>query len=96
MPSTTFTMRLDEETKKALEAEAKLRDRSAAYIAKQAITEMLDREAYKREQIEEAGREADEGVFVSEEAMDKWVGSWGTDNELPMPDPDILSEPEKA
>ncbi|MEM1376712.1 MAG: hypothetical protein AAGG69_04910 [Pseudomonadota bacterium] len=95
MPSTTFTMRLDETTKKALEAEAKLKDRSAAYIAKQAITQMLDREAYKREKIGDAVREADNGVFISEEAMDAWVNSWGSDKELPPPKPDIFPEPEK-
>ena len=33
--------------------------------------------------------EADEGVFISQEAMDSWVASWGTNAELPPPEPDI-------
>ncbi|MEM0898868.1 MAG: hypothetical protein AAGI92_02835 [Pseudomonadota bacterium] len=92
MATTTFTMRLDEETKKALEAEARRNDRSAGYIAKKAITEMLDREAYKREQIAEAVKEADKGSFISEEAIDAWVDSWGTENELPPPEADVVTE----
>jgi predicted transcriptional regulator len=37
MTTATFSMRTDAETKKALEAEAKRQDRSAAYIAQRAI-----------------------------------------------------------
>ena len=94
MPTTTFSMRMDAETKKALEAEAKLRDRSAAWVAKEAIADFLDRQAYKRECLEEAIRRADKGIFISEEAMDRWVDSWDTENELPPPEPDIF--PNKA
>jgi len=39
--------------------------------------------------IRSAVAEADEGVFISQEAMDAWVASWGTDAELPPPEPDI-------
>lgn len=83
-------MRMDARTKSALEAEAKLRDRSAAYVVKEAIEELLDRRAYKRESLIAAIEEADKGVFISEEAMDKWIESWDTDDELPPPAPDIF------
>lgn len=92
MPTTTFTMRLDEETKKALEAEAKRRDRSAAYIAKQAITDLLEREAYKREAIEEAIKEADTGVFISGKVVMGWMDRWADGHDEPMPKPDIFPE----
>ncbi|MDE0409710.1 MAG: hypothetical protein OXN81_17825 [Alphaproteobacteria bacterium] len=43
----------------------------------------------KRAAIHLAVAEAEEGVFISQEAMDAWVASWGTDTELPPPEPDI-------
>ena len=42
MASPRFTMRLDPELKDWLESEAKRQDRSAAYLAKQAIQAMKD------------------------------------------------------
>lgn len=44
----------------------------------------------KREQIKAALLEADKGVFISGEAVDKWIESWDTENELPPPEPDIF------
>ena len=43
----------------------------------------------KRAAIRSAVAEAEEGVFISQEAMDAWVASWDTDDELPPPEPDI-------
>lgn len=90
MTSATFSMRMDARTKSALEAEAKRRDRSAAYVAQKAIEDFLDRQSYKQESLLAAIEEADKGVFISEEAMDKWIDSWDTDEELPPPQPDIF------
>lgn len=49
---------------------------------------------YKQISLEQAIREAiieaDKGVFISSEAMHKWMNSWGTDNEAPRPKPDIF------
>jgi len=79
MSTIPFTMRLDEDIKRELEAEAKLADRSASYIATKAIKE-----------IQEAIAEADKGAFISEEKMTEWFESLGTDNELPEPEPDVF------
>lgn len=95
MTTATFSMRMDTKTKSALEAEAKRRDRSAAYVANEAIGDFLDRRAYKRESLLEAIEEADKGVFISEEAMDRWIESWDTEGELPPPQPDIFPKASK-
>lgn len=44
------------------------------------------------EDLRQAIAEADRGIFVSSEAVDRWMESWGTENELPMPEPDIFPE----
>ena len=33
--------------------------------------------------------EAEEAAFISQEAMDAWVSSWGEDSELPPSEPDV-------
>jgi predicted transcriptional regulator len=84
-----YTIRLDESVKKQLEAQAKREDRSAAQLAVRAIESMLQTKQAKYDAIEAAMSEADTGEFISEEAMTKWVMSWGTDNELPEPAVDV-------
>lgn len=92
--SATFSVRLPVEAKKELDAYARATRRSSAFIVKEAVeAHLADRRAYM-ETVEEGEREADEGVFVSGEAVIRWLQSWGTDNELPRPEPDIF--PDKA
>ncbi len=90
MTSPRFTMRLDPELKDWLETEAKRKDRSAAYLAKQAIQALKDKTEARAQEIREAVAEADKGVFISEEKMTAWFESLGTDNEMPEPEPDVF------
>ncbi|MCY0146288.1 hypothetical protein OEG84_00780 [Hoeflea sp. G2-23] len=93
MGTVPFTMRLEEDLKSSLEAEAAREDRSASYLATRAIRMMLEAKAAKRSLVEEAMAEADKGEFVSDEKMNAWFQSLGTDNELPEPEPDVLIKP---
>lgn len=34
--------------------------------------------------------EADKGIFISQEAISDWLDSWGSENELEAPEPDII------
>lgn len=83
-------MRLEPELKEWLEEEAKQKDRSAGYIAAQAIAAQKSRSEARQRIISEAVAEADKGVFISDEKMTAWVMSLGTDHELPEPEPDIF------
>jgi predicted transcriptional regulator len=94
MSSVPFSLRLEPKIRSQLEQEAKSLDRSASYVATKAIESFLEARADRRRALEEAVAEADKGVFISEEAMNAWINSWGTDNELPPPEPDIF--PDKA
>lgn len=89
MPTVPFTLRIDAAIKKRLDQEAKREDRSAGYVAQQAIRAYVEAKERSRAAIRAAETEADRGVFISSDAMDKWVRSWGSDDELPPPQPDV-------
>ena len=88
-PTSPFSLRLPEGTRSRLEDEARRSDRSASYVATKAIEAFLDARDRKRTAIDTAIAEADKGVFVSQEAVDRWMESWGTANEQPFPEPDV-------
>lgn len=92
MTTERLSLRIDADLKKSLEHEAKLEDRSVSYLAIKAIEAMLRDCAEKRVAIREAIAEADKGIFISQEKMDAWVSSWGTDSELSPPEPDIFPD----
>jgi predicted transcriptional regulator len=86
-----FSIRMDEELKVKLDREAAAEDRSSSYMAHKAIEHFLDARAYRREVILAAYNAAlTEKEFISGDAVDAWVDSWGTDSELPAPKPDIF------
>lgn len=91
--SETFSVRFSPETKKELEEYAKATQRSSAFIVKEAVeAHLAERRAYL-EAVEKAIRESeDTGEYVSWEATTKWMESWGTENELPPPEPDIFDK----
>lgn len=89
MGTSPYSIRLDDELRKSLEREAEIEDRPPAQLAVRAIRSMLAAKAAKREAIETALQQADEGRFISAEAMTDWIDSWDSDEELPMPVADI-------
>ncbi len=90
MVTVPFSLRIDPSIKSQLEKEAKRHDRSASYLANKAIKSFLQAKEAKRIAIREAVKEANKGIFVSEKSVDTWVDSWGSENELPTPKPDIF------
>jgi predicted transcriptional regulator len=89
MATATFTMRMDSDLKSRLEAEASREDRSASWLAAQAIKMMLDEKAEKYTAIERALEISETEGRISEGAMRAWISSWGDEHELPKPGADI-------
>jgi predicted transcriptional regulator len=83
---------IDDDLRNELEREAELNGESPSDVAEAAIGLFLQAKAVKRAAIAEAAAEADKGIFISREAMDRWVSSWGTENELDPPEPDIFPD----
>jgi predicted transcriptional regulator len=90
MASDRITIRVEPELKQWFEQQAKRKDRSLGYVVVQSM-EQTKRSTEARDQmIRDAMAEADKGVFVSQEAVHKWMDSWDSDNELPLPEPDVF------
>jgi len=53
---------------------------------------MLDAKASSRAAIEAALDQADSGTFISAEAMNDWIDSWDTEDELSTPKADITPD----
>ncbi len=85
-----FSLRLKPQVKARLEEEARRTERSASFLAGKAIEGYLAAKDDKRAQLEAAIKEADKGIFISSEAIEAWMDSWGTEHELPPPEPDIF------
>lgn len=90
MAGKPFTLRIPDEVKEDLKFLSTSMNRTQASIASEILEEKVSIRAKRVRAIQEAKEQAKSGVFVSQEAMENWVESLGTDNELPMPKPDIL------
>ena len=82
------SVRLKPEIETPLENLAKQLDRSKSYLINKAIKEYLDRrnkeEALWKETLE-AINSVKNGKTTDEEEVNKWLSSWGSDNELAPP-----------
>lgn len=93
MGEVPLSLHVTAEVKQQLETEARQLNVSEAEIAARAITSYLEIGASERELLRQRVAEADKGVFISGEAMHRWIESWGTDNELAPPEPDVFLPP---
>ena len=88
--SDTISVRLPEDLKLDVARLAIATKRSRAHIVKEAVAAYVEDERDYQAAIDEALREADEGVFVSGAAAIAWLGSIGTADEKPIPEPDVF------
>jgi predicted transcriptional regulator len=90
LPPVSLSVKVDEDLKLRLENQARREHQSVDDFTRLAIQNLVEEREYFYEQMEIAEAEADKGVFISGGAMHRWIASWGTDNELPPPEPDIF------
>ncbi len=84
------SVRLQPEIENPLENLSKKLDRSKNYLINQAIKEFLARKSLEDErwgETLEAIGSVKSGKLINEKAVNDWLESWGTDNELDPPQP---------
>ena len=87
MTTTTFTTRIDTDLKTRLQKIAETDQRSASYMANEAIRLMVeDREATQK-LIEFGLEDIKRGIAISEEAVDAWLDG---PEDAQFPEPDVF------
>lgn len=92
MGSKPFSLRLPDEIKADLDFVSARTKRSASSIAIEAISNDVSVRAKRMRMIEEAKLSEEKGEFITHAAVGEWIESLGTDNELPIPKPDIFKK----
>ena len=86
--NTAMTIRLKPEVREKLDALARDAKRSAARLASEAIETYVDLNAWQVIHIKAALAEDQAGgPAVSHDEVVRWMQSWGSDHELPRPQP---------
>jgi predicted transcriptional regulator len=71
MPKETITVRIDDETRAALEAIATALDRDRTYVVNEALSAYVETHRWQVEHIRQGLREADAGKFASKAELKK-------------------------
>lgn len=86
--SAMMTIRLAPETREKLDALARDTKRSRSYLASEAIESFVNLNAWQVAHIKQALAEDEQGgPGVPHDEVVAWMESWGTDPELPKPEP---------
>jgi predicted transcriptional regulator len=85
--STLLSFRVKNELKEKLEALAEATHRSKSFLASEALERYIEFESWQVAHIRKGIEQAEEGLVVSGEDMDRWLASWGIAKELPPPKP---------
>ena len=86
MPKASLNARIDSTVKENLEEVCAWSDRSQSYHTEQALKDYLAKEMAFKTMIHEADSDIKAGRTVSHMQAMTWLKSWGTKNEIPMPE----------
>ena len=83
------SIKLDDDLKGRVQYLADTRRRSAHWVMREAIEQYVEREekreAFRQEALSAWERYQSTGLHATAEEVEKWLSSWGTDDELPAP-----------
>jgi RHH-type rel operon transcriptional repressor/antitoxin RelB len=76
MEKVNVTVRLDADIVTFLDELAESQDRDRSYLIKQAVANFVSLHRWQVEEIEKAVKEADAGLFATEEEVDQMFSKW--------------------
>lgn len=84
------SVKLDDDMKGRVQHLAVVRKRTSHWIMREAIAQYVEREekreAFRSETLEAWETFQNTGLHATAEEVDRWLASWGTDDELPAPE----------
>jgi RHH-type transcriptional regulator, rel operon repressor / antitoxin RelB len=85
--TTLVSFRVKNELKAKLDSLAEATQRSKSFLATEALERYIELESWQVGHIKKGIKQAEDGVVVSGEDVDRWLASWGTAKQLPPPKP---------
>lgn len=82
----SLNVEIDEELDDRLSSVATTLARPRAWVVEQAIKEFIDLQAWQLAAIDEGVKDAEAGRLIPHDQVVAWLDSWGTPDELPMPE----------
>ena len=82
----SLNVNIDPELDDRLSSVAETLDRPRSWVVEQAIKEFVGLQAWHLAAIDEAIKEADAGKLIPHDEVVAWIESWGTPDEIPMPE----------
>ena len=93
MSKPMVSVRISESLSGKIDTLSALTQRPRSEVLSGALEEFVDEKVRLYQEIDAAVKEADEsGEWISHEKMSEWMLSWGSDNELPPPEPGIFTK----
>ena len=84
-----ISVKLDQDTRTRIEHLAEARHRTTHWMMREAIVQYVDREekreAFRQDAIKAWDEYQETGLHATASEVDKWLASWGTEKELPVP-----------
>lgn len=84
------SVKLDDVLRQRVEHLAESRRRSAHWIMREAIAEYVEREerrdSFRQDTVRAWEAFQADGLHATEEEVERWLSSWGTEDELPPPE----------
>ncbi|MBM3261698.1 ribbon-helix-helix protein, CopG family [Candidatus Kaiserbacteria bacterium] len=93
--SVVISVRVPDQLKHQLDSLSHATRRSKAYLATEALTEYVRKNAWKAHELHTAIQEADKGAFISHEAMLAWADSPRRKKAAPLK-PDVFLKKRRA
>ena len=84
-----LSIRIDQSLKDRLNKIARLQKRSAHSLASQAVEKLVEEheklQAWNQSCVDSFNEYKETGLHVTQDEVEKWMDSWGSENELPPP-----------
>ncbi len=84
-PTTTLTIRVPKPLKDRLDKLSEATARTCSWLAADALQSYVHDHEWQLEAVREGKKQMKSGQLIPHKAVDRWLSTWGTKQELPPP-----------
>ena len=90
MTTTAVSIKIDQKTKERYKKLARIKDRSAHWMMREAINQYVDREekreSFRQDAVNSWNEYQETGLHATGDEVIQWLNTWGTDDEKDAPE----------